>query len=65
MSLLTYPRRRIVVPIVAAIRNAAQRRLDVIPTPFIVERPSDEFGDEGATTTGARTPVEFYDEGIG
>ena len=60
--LAAHPLRRIVVPVVAGVGDAAKRRFDVVPAPFIVESPLNQFSDEGATLPGAGPPVEFGHE---
>lgn len=46
----------------AGVGDAAKRRFDVVPAPFVVESSLDQFSDEGATLPGAGTPVEFGHE---
>jgi hypothetical protein len=47
---------------VPAVRDLADRRLDVIPTLLVVERAPDDLGDERTAAPGAYAPVELRDE---
>ena len=62
MTLSPYPGRRILVPLVTAIGQAAERGFDVVPAPFVVQTALDELGDERAPAAGARTPVDLGHE---
>ena len=61
-ALSPHPLPRVVVPLVTTVMYPAQGRFDIVPTPFIVKTPANEFADEGATSSGAGAPIEFHDE---
>ena len=62
MPLASHPLRRVVVPVVAGVGDAAERRFDVIPAPFVGESPLDQLSDEGAALPGTGAPIELGHE---
>ena len=48
----------------AAIRQLRQRRFNVVPAPFVLKTALDQFGNEGASTAGTGTLVQFGDQRI-
>lgn len=61
-SLVTNPRRRIFVPVVARIRNRPDRRFDQLPAPLVVECPLDRTRDERPASPRPDPFVELSDE---
>ena len=61
-TLLPHPRRGIVVPLVAVVGQATKSGFDVVPAPFVLEAPSNEFGDERAAPAWARPPIDLVHE---
>jgi len=59
VTLRAHPCRRIRVPIVHGVGEGSKRRLDVVPTPFIVESTLDEFYDECTPSTGTGPSIQF------
>ena len=60
-----HPRGGVVVPVVAGIRQAAERRFDVVPASFVVKTALDQFGDERASPSWARASINLRHEVIG
>jgi hypothetical protein len=60
--LLVHPSGGIVVPLVAAVRDAAERRLDQFPAVIVVERPLHRGCDVSAATTSPDAPIQLVDE---
>ncbi len=61
-ALLSNPHRRVVVPFVAGVGDGAERRLDVVPSPFVLKAPPNELCDESASPPRPDPPVEVGDE---
>jgi len=47
---------------VAVVGQATKSGFDVVPTPFVLEAASNEFGDERAASAWARPPIELVHE---
>ncbi len=62
MTLLADPLAGIGIPRVAMVIERAQRRLDLIPSSFVVEALADERHDECAPAPGSSSPVELSDK---
>ena len=60
--LAAHPAGRVVVPRVAAIRDAAECRLDQLPALLVLERLADGAGYERAPASSADPGVEVPDE---
>ena len=60
--LASHPLRRVVVPVMAGVGDAAERCFDVVPAPLVVEPAPDQLSDECAALSRAGTPVEFSHE---
>jgi len=56
------PGSRVVVPVVAAICDRPEARLDVVPSLIVFEATTDDLGHKGASSPLARSSVEFGDE---
>ena len=48
----------------AGVRQLCQGGFDVVPAPLILKSTLNQFGDEGASTAGTGTLVEFGDQGV-
>ena len=64
-ALAPHPLRRVVVPVVTAVVYPAQGRFDIVPAPFVVKTPPNEFADERAAPSGTGTPIKFHHEMVG
>ena len=53
---------RIVVPLVSAVGERPDRRLDELTAPHVIERPPNRFGDERAPRTSLDALIEIGDE---
>jgi hypothetical protein len=62
--LLANPAAGILVPLVAAVGNGAERRLEQFPATIVVQRLLDRTRDIRATATSADATVELADESI-
>jgi len=63
-TLLAHPGCGIIVPLMAGIGQAAERRLDVGPSAFILETTSDQFDNEGASPSRASSSVQFGKQSV-
>ncbi len=63
-SLLTNPAGRIGVPLMAAVTHSAERRLDIVPSPLVIETALDQLLDHHAATPAAGPPVKFSDDSV-
>ena len=62
--LLANPLRGILVPLVTAIRDRAERRLEQLPAVIVVQRALDRTCDIGTTASRPHPAVELPDEGV-
>jgi hypothetical protein len=61
-SLRPDPGSRILVPIVTAVCDGAEARLNVVPSLFVLEATTDDLGHKSASSPLPRSSVEFGDE---
>jgi hypothetical protein len=57
VTLSSDPGRRICVPFVRGVSEGAQRRLDIVPAPLIVDPALNELVDEGTPLPGPNSSV--------
>ncbi|MCY4181642.1 MAG: hypothetical protein OXF43_01965 [Gammaproteobacteria bacterium] len=62
LALLTHPLRRVVVPLVASVCQAAKRSLDFVPAALVVEAKPDQFRDKRASSPRPSAPVDLGNE---
>lgn len=60
--LRTYPRSGVIIPLVACVRNRAQRCFDVVPSPFVVEGASDQSRYERTPSSRPRPAIQVFDK---
>lgn len=53
------------IPLVTVVLDRAKRRLDVLPTPPVLERRPNRLGDESAPLPAPNAPVELDDQLVG
>ena len=62
LSLGAYPGSGILIPLMARIGDGAQRGFDVIPSPFVIESPSDQSCDERTTPSGPCPTIQVFNK---
>jgi hypothetical protein len=62
VTLLPNPRGRIVVPVMALVRQLTERRLNVVPAPLVVESTADQLGDKTASPPGSHSTIQLSHE---
>jgi hypothetical protein len=62
VTLLPNPCSRIVVPVMAFVRQLAERCLNVIPASLVVESTSDQLGDKAASTPWPYSTIQLSHE---
>lgn len=61
VSLLADPSRRVGIPVMTGISDAAERGFQFVPATLVGQRLLDECADERAPTAATRTAIEFVD----
>ena len=61
-ALRAHPASRVVVPLVAPIRQLPQGSLDVVPAALVLETAADQLGDERTPAPGTHTPIQLGDQ---
>jgi len=61
-ALFPDPGSRIIIPLVARVGEPAKRRLDIVPTPLVVQPTTDQLDKERAPASNACPSIKFGDK---